>query len=480
MNRIDPDSFAQRMSVAIPSGQSVAESPAELLEEVIRSFSSNLINSLDFYLVCVGYYPDLDNLEELQSILRKENWYDELCKFVDCEIINGPLPSNKIFLKRSRKSNIMDVTQSLGLGFTSGIQRVVREIFRKNQSEFQLGVWELGGKVFRLVSAKEESSYLAAENTIRSTEIVPTNLYFSGESLFLFENLNWNREILEKYLSLSKRINITSLIYDTIPLNEPYYTDSNTRNNFPLYLKNVLNFSTHILGISKTQISQIKNWAKFHGEKELSISLLPLGVTCSCDLFLKQDKVVCGFRRILIVGTFDFRKNFLAVFACLAEISKDINIEVVFIGPGGGMEFELYSTIKYFQKLGLKNLTFRVLRNVPDERLHREYMTSDFLIFLSFAEGYGLPIIESLHHGIPVVISNEASIVETAGESGVVRLFTYSFEELKSTILELCSNDEYLNRLKLECSLRTKVAFEWPILSGNSSRFCSTENNHGE
>ena len=467
MNRIDPDSFAQRLSVAIPDAQSVAGSPEELFERIIRSFSNNQIDALDFYLVCIGYYPDLEDLEKLQSILRNENSYDDLCEFIECEIVNGAVPSNKIFLKKSQKSNIMDVTQSLGLSFTSGIQRVVREIFRRNQDNFHLGVWELGGRVFRLVGGKEESSYLAAENNVRSSDILTTNLYFSGERLFLFENLNWNREILEKYLFLSERINITSLIYDTIPLNEPSFTDSNTRNNFPLYLKNVLTFSSHILGISQTQISLINNWAKFLGKRDLSISLLPLGVSCSCDLFLKQDQVLSGFRRILIVGTFDFRKNFLAVFTCLPEIAKDINLEVVFIGPGGGMEPELYSTIKYLEKLVSKNLTFRVLKNISDERLHREYMVADFSIFLSYAEGYGLPVIESLHHMTPVVISNEKSIVETAGQFGVVQLASYRFDELKSVILDLCSNDEYLKRLKLECSSSTKDAFEWPILPGN-------------
>jgi glycosyltransferase involved in cell wall biosynthesis len=471
MNRVDRDSFAQRISVVIPDIPIIEQSLEELFEKLVRIFLNNQISSLDFYLACIGYYPDPVNLEKLQSIRRKASTYDDLCRFVESEIINGPIPSNKIFLRRSPKTNIMDVTQSLGLSFTSGIQRVVREIFRKNQTEVDLGVWEFGGKVFRLVDRKEELLYLAAENNIRSSNIVTINLYFWGENLFLFENLNWNRDILEKYLFLSKRLNITSLIYDTIPLNEPSYTDSNTRNNFPLYLKNVLTFSTHILGISETQVSMITNWAKFLGKSELSISLLPLGVSCSCDLLLKQDTIRPGYRRILIVGTFDFRKNFLAVFTCLSKIVEHVNLEVVFIGPGGGMEPELHSIIKYFRKRRSKNLSFRVLKNISDERLHREYILADFSIFLSFAEGYGLPVIESIHHLTPVVISNEKSVLEMAGQKGVVHLASHGVEELRAVILELCSNDDYLRRLKLECSLRMKDAFEWPVLSGNPPKF---------
>lgn len=125
----------------------------------------------------------------------------------------------------------------------------------------------------------------------------------------------------------------------------------------------------------------------------------------------KKEKGIGRF--ILHVGTLQPRKNIpllLEAFAHLAE--PDLNL--VLIGGKGWLFADIFAKV---QALGLeKRVHFPGY--VPDDELPLWYNAAELLVFPSRYEGFGMPIIEAMACGTPVVAANNSSIPEAVGEAG--------------------------------------------------------------
>lgn len=121
-----------------------------------------------------------------------------------------------------------------------------------------------------------------------------------------------------------------------------------------------------------------------------------------------------GKRYILSVGTLQPRKNFAGLIEAFSRIS-DTEIELIIVGKKGWLYEEiLASPTKYGVSDRVKFLDF-----VPDEDLPTLYKNATCFVLPSLYEGFGLPVLEAMSFGIPVVVSNTSSLPEIAGEAGV-------------------------------------------------------------
>ena len=75
--------------------------------------------------------------------------------------------------------------------------------------------------------------------------------------------------------------------------------------------------------------------------------------------------------------------------------------------------------IRMIEQLDLKD---RVIAtgNVSIDFLADAYRASDVLLFPSLFEGFGIPVVEAMASGLPVIISNRGSLPEVAGDAGIV------------------------------------------------------------
>jgi glycosyltransferase involved in cell wall biosynthesis len=227
----------------------------------------------------------------------------------------------------------------------------------------------------------------------------------------------------------------------------------------------VLSFSKKVYGISNAQIKQISDWAEFFEiQNRPNFELFPLGVSCLCDSPTGKNFVEEDSRRIIIVGAFDLRKNPFAIFTCLNSIPLNVKLSVTFIGPGGLFENELHTMINFWGKSSLRHVDFKMMKNVSDEILHRELSSADFSLFLSFAEGFGLPVIESLAHATPVIISAEPSVLESAGQTGVVVVPATDQSLLREVFYRFCTDGEFLSGLKANCVPKSSNMRDWTLL----------------
>jgi glycosyltransferase involved in cell wall biosynthesis len=116
-----------------------------------------------------------------------------------------------------------------------------------------------------------------------------------------------------------------------------------------------------------------------------------------------------------MVGTLEPRKGHDLLLRAVAEDGFD-DLAIVFAGPPAGRDAELRSLA---QELGLAD-RLTILGRVDDAVLAGLYARAQVFCMPSLGEGFGLPVLEALAAGTPVVASDLPAIREVAGDAAVL------------------------------------------------------------
>ena len=126
-----------------------------------------------------------------------------------------------------------------------------------------------------------------------------------------------------------------------------------------------------------------------------------------------------GLRRpyFLAVGSLQPRKNLLRLIEAYADVRRlHPEINLVIVGPGGFRASRIRDAIV---ERGLSD-TVRWLGYVTDSDLAAIYSAAIALVYPSVYEGFGLPVIEAMACGRPVIAANTSSLPEVAGDAGIL------------------------------------------------------------
>lgn len=145
---------------------------------------------------------------------------------------------------------------------------------------------------------------------------------------------------------------------------------------------------------------------------------------------------------ILYVGNIDNRKNVAGIIKISDLLaSKAITIKVVLVGqPGYGFQ-QLHSEINYRQDRIL------YLNNVEENSVPYFYNLATLFLFPTYYEGFGIPPLEAMKSGIPVLASNNSSLAEVVGDGGLLSNADdhYSFAE---NIIRLLEDQKFYDVMK--------------------------------
>ena len=138
---------------------------------------------------------------------------------------------------------------------------------------------------------------------------------------------------------------------------------------------------------------------------------------------------------ILNVGSIEERKNALLLIQALPQLPQDIHLVIV------GRRTPYTEKIERFASE--HNLTPRVhiMHNVPFGDLPAIYQLAEIFAYPSYFEGFGIPIIEALHSGIPVVAAT-GSCLEEAGGPDSIYVNPDSIDEASRAFKEILSKPE--------------------------------------
>lgn len=177
------------------------------------------------------------------------------------------------------------------------------------------------------------------------------------------------------------------------------------------------------------------------------------------QLFKVYDNVEVKFelpeKFIFSVGSIEPRKNLLGLLKAynqLPDVIKD-EYKLVLVGFKGWANQEIMQII-HSNKRNIHYLGF-----ISDEELAKVYNLASCFVFPSFYEGFGLPVLEAMACGTPVVCSNSSSLPEVGGDA-VLYCDAYDVHDITKKIQQLLNNTTLQDNMKIRGLERAKK-FSW-------------------
>lgn len=249
-------------------------------------------------------------------------------------------------------------------------------------------------------------------------------------------------------------------IHDLIPILFP--------KNLPLYyklwgptLKFIKNRQDYIITDSENTKYDCINYLKIPENK---IEVIPLAPDKHFKLIKNKDsikdelKTKYGIKSpfILYVGTVEIRKNIpLLIKSFYKLLNKGLKLKLVLIGIHGHGFNQILNII---QKLGISEEVIS-LGYVPLNDLINFYNVADLFVFPSFYEGFGLPPLEAMACGCPVITSNTSSLPEVVDDAGFMA-DPYDLDDLTHKMYQILTNESLRNDL-CNKSLNQAKKFSW-------------------
>jgi len=132
-----------------------------------------------------------------------------------------------------------------------------------------------------------------------------------------------------------------------------------------------------------------------------------------------------------------------------------VKSKLILIGSLGYGSEEILKTV---EELGLsKHVIF--LGYVPDQDLIKFYNTADLFVFPSLYEGFGLPPLEAMACGCPVITSNTSSLPEVVGNAGFT-LDPVDYDSFAEAMYQILTSETLKNEMRDKSLERAKM-FTW-------------------
>jgi len=183
---------------------------------------------------------------------------------------------------------------------------------------------------------------------------------------------------------------------------------------------------------------------------------------------LEQFGVQPGY--VLYLGGFDVRKNVRGVCAAFARAVQAVpDAHLVIAGklPAADSEFAP-DPRRLAQEAGISEERVHFVDFVPEAAKPALYRGARVFIFPSIYEGFGLPPLEALACGTPVVGSNASSLPEVVGDAGVL-VDPADVDGMAKALVRLLTDDTFHTELR-ERALRQAARFSWATAARETYR----------
>jgi len=183
--------------------------------------------------------------------------------------------------------------------------------------------------------------------------------------------------------------------------------------------------------------------------EHIGVQFKPIIINESDKIKLKQ-KFGIPENFILYVGVIEKRKNIISILKISDILEKrKIPLKVVLIGRPG------YGFNKLKKEIILRKEIVKYLSDVEDNDLIKIYNLAKVFIFPSYFEGFGLPPLEAMSVGVPVVVSNSSSLPEVVGEN-IPTFDPKDYKGFADEIEKLYNDNEYYKKMKEKVLNRAK------------------------
>jgi glycosyltransferase involved in cell wall biosynthesis len=218
------------------------------------------------------------------------------------------------------------------------------------------------------------------------------------------------------------RIPCVLTVYDLIALDFPRLCRPTNRVNYGVFLPLSIQRATRIIVPSETTCRDL---LRRYPRAESRMRVIPLGVSENLrrgtnDVAIRELRERYGLDKpfILFLGTMEPKKNLIALLRAFDALKRDGQVahKLVIAGAPGWHTGPLHGFIR---RRGLDREVI-ITGFVPAADLPALYGAADLLAFPSLYEGFGLPPLEAMTCGTPVVCTNRGAVPEVVGDAAVL------------------------------------------------------------
>jgi glycosyltransferase involved in cell wall biosynthesis len=226
-----------------------------------------------------------------------------------------------------------------------------------------------------------------------------------------------------------------------------------------LFFKRNIAFADKIIAISNTTKQDLIDIYKI---PESKIEVIYLAASEKFkplkekEIFQIKEKYNLFKPFVLYVGTIEPRKNIPTLLHAFSKCLKKVrDVELILAGGLGWNYDEVFNTVK------ILNISDKVrfLGYIPDEDLPAIYNAAKVFVFPSYYEGFGLPPLEAMQCGTPVITSNVSSLPEVVGKDGMM-IDPSDENGFCRMLIKILTDDEYYQYQKEYGKERSKL-FSW-------------------
>jgi glycosyltransferase involved in cell wall biosynthesis len=266
-------------------------------------------------------------------------------------------------------------------------------------------------------------------------EVRKTDIYhgLSGELPFFLSN------------SVKKVVTIHDILFERFPEDYPYLDRCFAR----LKTKYACRTSDIIIAISEGTKQDLIKWYGVHSEKIVVVSV-PVTISSKVEILEIHSRPF-----IVMVASFQSRKNQILLIKAFEAIADLVDFDLILIGNGT----EALTSCKDYVKNSKVKPRVLFRETVSNDELPSYYKQAIFSVYASLYEGFGIPIIESIGYGCPILASDNM-VHQEVGGTAAVYFKNGSLQDLKDKILEIRLNiEEHRSKvLKIQNSIMEKYS----------------------
>jgi len=329
---------------------------------------------------------------------------------------------------------LVDVTRTLQSGQHTGIQRVVRRLWRALQQTSEAHQVEVRAVVFKgrewltltelpshpleiLTSAGLPGAFLPCSALGAAVKIKPQ----TGD-VILMADASWYIDPWPAVdAALGHGAKLVGFVHDLLPLQRPQWFRPELQPRFALHLESLIERASLLVTPSEVVRHALQRRlaeSALSKCRNLEVVCQPLGAdflvsTPGVDPGVQPVPLVSSHSFALMVGTIEPRKNHQLVLAAFEQLwSHGERLQLVLVGAPGWCSDALLERIRGHAELGCRLHWFSHLQ---DAELHALYKRARTLLFASHDEGFGLPIVEAAYLGCPVLAADRPVLREAGG-----------------------------------------------------------------
>lgn len=246
---------------------------------------------------------------------------------------------------------------------------------------------------------------------------------------------------------------IAAIFHDAIAFHHPEWGVRETIARYPQYLRELAQVDAVACVSEFSRLQLLAAFEQLGIRPRARIEAIPLGLRTRHLPAAEKTLVAVNPRpHFLCVGTIEPRKNHAALLAAAARLwAADFDFELTCVGMlnrGSGA-----AVAREIERLQAEGRPLRWVGAVAAPELARLYAETTATVFPSLCEGFGLPVLESLHFGKPCLSSNAGALAEVATGPGVAATEPTA-DALEALLRRFLSEPAFAEKLAREAEAR--------------------------